>query len=200
MANPEIQIQKSYRRNPETNAFLLEVDLNRYEDIFNEWDPAPFKRRDLDPDLRTYLESCSNDINLKRDIELLFSVPEDGEDLEKENHVREGLKNFFYNEKNLVIRERRHSFRRELFTAAAALILLILMVQVSRYELADLGLNVLREGLTIGAWVFTWEFTLSFFFRRTEMTRRRQKWQRFSRAKIRFCHGKDTEVNTDECI
>jgi hypothetical protein len=193
MANPEIQIQKSYRRNPETKAFLLEVDLNRYEDIFNEWDPAPFKRRDLDPDLKAYLECCSNDINLKRDIELLFSVPEDGEDLAKENHVREGLKNFFYNEKNLVIRERRQSFRRELFTAVAALILLILMVQVSRYELTDLGLNVLREGLTIGAWVFTWEFTLSFFFRRSEMTRRRQKWQRFSLAKIRFCHGNKTE-------
>ena len=39
---------KFYQVDPATGAFLVEVALDRYEDVFNEWDPAPYKRRDLD--------------------------------------------------------------------------------------------------------------------------------------------------------
>ncbi len=197
MANPEIQIQKFYAQNPETKAFLLEVALNRYEDIFNEWDPAPFKVRDIDPDLKAYLEACSNDIQQGKQIELVFSLPKGGKDLEKEQHVREGLQNYFAYESNLAARVRGQSARREVFTAVAAVILLMLMVQVNRYELAGFGLKVLREGLTIGAWVFTWEFILSFFFRKSEIIGRKKRWQRFSQAKIRFCQDDNTGVKTD---
>ncbi len=191
MTSPEIHIQKSYCKNPETNAFLLEVALNRYEEIFNEWDPAPFKRRDIDPDLKAYLEGCSHDIHLKSDIELLFTVAEGVKDLEKEGHVRVGLKNFFFHEENVVVREIKQFTRRGAFTAVMAIILLMLMVQINRYESDGFGFNLLREGLTIGAWVFTWESILSFFFHRSEIAGQKKKWHRFANAEITFSHSNE---------
>ena len=49
MKNAESRLRKIYRQNPDTGAFLIEVALDRYEEIFNEWDPVPYKRRDLNP-------------------------------------------------------------------------------------------------------------------------------------------------------
>lgn len=39
--NSDTGLKKIYRQNPDTGAFLIETKLDRYEDIFNEWDPAP---------------------------------------------------------------------------------------------------------------------------------------------------------------
>lgn len=48
-----------------SHAYMIEVALDQYTDIFSEWDPAPFKRRDLDSDLKLYLEECSEEIPFK---------------------------------------------------------------------------------------------------------------------------------------
>ena len=69
--------------------------LDRYEDVFNEWDPAPYKRRDLDPDLLTYLHDCSLDIPLRYELSLAMTVPPEVADAAKEKLVGDGIRNYF---------------------------------------------------------------------------------------------------------
>ena len=56
---------ETYKIDQVTNLHMIEVAIAQYTDIFNEWDPAPFKRRSLDPDLQSYLEEGSDEIPSK---------------------------------------------------------------------------------------------------------------------------------------
>jgi hypothetical protein len=38
---------------------MIEIALDRYEDIFNEWNPPPLKRQEIDADLELYLEGSA---------------------------------------------------------------------------------------------------------------------------------------------
>jgi hypothetical protein len=64
-----------YALDKSTNRYMIEIALDRYEDIFNEWDPAPFKRREIDADLELYLEGSAEEIPSRYPIELFFMVP-----------------------------------------------------------------------------------------------------------------------------
>ena len=35
--------QDIYEYDPKRNAYIIEVSLDVYEEIFDDWDPAPFK-------------------------------------------------------------------------------------------------------------------------------------------------------------
>ena len=41
-------LNMAFDTDSETGAYIIDVDLDDYSDIFNEWVP-PFKRIDLDP-------------------------------------------------------------------------------------------------------------------------------------------------------
>jgi len=56
--------EKINERDEATNGFIMSVAIEKYVDIFNELDPAPFRKRDLDSDHRAYLEESSLDIPL----------------------------------------------------------------------------------------------------------------------------------------
>jgi len=70
-------LKQIYKMNPDTNAYIIEVSLIDYNEIFNGWDPSPIKRRDVDPELISFLEECDSDIPLEFPLELMFYLPED---------------------------------------------------------------------------------------------------------------------------
>lgn len=84
-----------YKIDESTKLYMIEIALDHYVNVFNKWDPAPFKRRDLDPDLQLYLEGSSEEIPLHYPIELCFTVPEKARDNQLEKEVEDGLKKSF---------------------------------------------------------------------------------------------------------
>ena len=38
-------LSRLYDRNEATGAYIIKVAVDHYADFFNEWDPAPFRRR-----------------------------------------------------------------------------------------------------------------------------------------------------------
>jgi hypothetical protein len=61
-------LENMYEKDPATNAFIIPVALKTYSDFFNLLDPSPLRKRDLNRDLRAYLEDSSSDISLKQEI------------------------------------------------------------------------------------------------------------------------------------
>jgi hypothetical protein len=185
----DVSLKKIYQQNPETKAFLIEVALDRYEEIFNEWDPAPYKRRDLNPDLRYYLEDSSGDIPLKNGVEILFKAPERIFDAAKECSAREGLSTYLACAEDTARKNLRLLRRRAVSYLCAAAVLLTAVAQLSRFQEPSLWLTVVRDGLTIGSWVFAWELISLFFFQRFELRRELKKWDRLEKADVHFTYS-----------
>ena len=84
MKHDERRLERIYEKDP-TGPFIISIALDRYVDVFNELDSAPWRRRDLGHDLRMFLEECSTDIPLKYDLILQFNVEQEKQDPQKRN-------------------------------------------------------------------------------------------------------------------
>ena len=167
------------------NAYMIEVALDQYTDIFSEWDPAPFKRRELDPDLQIYLESSADEIPSKYSIEVCFTLPPGIRDQAMEEDVRTGLRNS--------VDFKLYLFRKEIR---------LINTRTVRYVIAGLGtlliarlaepldINVftavLTEGLFIGGWVFLWEAVSLFFFSNRDLHNRYRTYRRLRYSEVIF--------------
>ncbi len=167
------------------NAYMIEVALDHYTDIFSEWDPAPFKRRELDPDLQLYLESSADEIPLKYSIEVCFTLPPGIRDAAMEDDVRAGLRNS--------VDFKLYLFRKEIR---------LINIRTARYVIAGLGTllvarlaepldiniftSVLTEGLFIGGWVFLWEAVSLFFFSNRDLYNRYRTYKRLRNSEVIF--------------
>lgn len=186
MTSDKDGLGKVYQVDPATGAFLVEVDLDHYEDVFNEWDPAPYKRRDLDPDLLTYLNESSLDIPLRYEVMLSFTVPAEVSDIEKEKLVADGIGNYFAFEARQMRRRLVQLYRTTAAYLICAVLLLIATTYANRMTVDNVLLEVLRQGITIGAWVFAWECISGFLFDHRRVRLELRHLQRIKRALLCF--------------
>lgn len=175
-----------YKIDESTDRYMIEIALDQYTDIFNEWDPAPFKRRELNPDLKLYLEEYSDEIPSKYAIELCFAVPAGMRDERVEEESRIGLKNSFISKRYFLGKEIKKSNTRMLLFVVIGLVLLwVAKTAASRFAEADAS-SILFEGLAITGWVFLWEAVSLFFFTNRELYHRYQTHKRLQNAPVMF--------------
>lgn len=179
-------LKQIYKVNPETNAYIIEISLVDYNEIFNGWDPSPIKRRDLDPDLVHFLEECDSDIPLQFSLELQFYMPKKQYDEEKENLSRVGIKNYFYYTIHFIRKEMEQTRKRIIFYIIAAFAFLSVGYISNQQVEQNILTTTLLEGLSIGGWVFLWEAFSLFFFTRQRVLGRLKRYIRFESTKISF--------------
>ncbi len=179
-------LKQIYKVNPETNAYIIEISLVDYNEIFNGWDPSPIKRRDLDPDLLNFMEVCSSDIPLDYPLELQFYMPEDQYDEKKEELSRVGVKNNFDFTVHFIRKEIAQIRRKTVFYIIMAIAFLSVGYLSSKEIEAGFFTSILLEGLSIGGWVFLWEAFSLFFFSRQEVHGRLKTYIRFQNTEISF--------------
>ena len=88
----EKTLEKIYERDKATGAFIISIALDRYVDVFNELDSAPWRRRDLDHDLRLSSKTAPRHTPLRYNIILQFNIEQEKPDLLKEERLKVGLK------------------------------------------------------------------------------------------------------------
>ncbi|HSM81190.1 MAG TPA: hypothetical protein VLS96_05870, partial [Nodosilinea sp.] len=164
MALKEELFNEIYVVDEANNAYMIEAALDHYTDIFSEWDPAPFKRRELDPDLQFYLESSADEIPKKYSIEVCFTLPPGSRDEALEQDVRAGLRNSVDFKLYLLKKEIRLVNSRTARYVVAGLGTLLVARLVAEPAEFNVLTSVLTEGLFIGGWVFLWEAVSLFFF------------------------------------
>jgi hypothetical protein len=179
-------LKQIYKQNPETDAYIIEVSLDNYNEVFNGWDPSPIKRRDLDPDLLKFIQQCSHDIPLKFPVELHFYMPKDLYDENKEGLTRDGVINNF----NFIVHFTRNELinnRKKIFMYIMMSFFFLSMASIVRQQ-ASLGVlsSIAIEGMFIGGWVFLWEAFSLFFFVRQETVTRLKRIRRFIDTPIYF--------------
>lgn len=179
-------LKQIYKMNPETNAFIIEISLDNYNEIFNGWDPSPIKRRDLDPDLVNFMEVCSSDIPLKFSLELQFYIPEGQYNEDKENLSRVGIKNNFDFTSHFIRKEINQIGKRIILCIMMAIAFLSVGYLSGQRVETNVVTSILIEGLSIGGWVFLWEAFSLFFFSRQEVYSRLKTYSRFQDTEISF--------------
>lgn len=175
-----------YKIDQATNLYMIEIALNQYADIFNEWDSTPFKRRDLDPDLRLYLEESSDEIPFQYPIELYFTVPLGTRDKQIEKEAEDGIKNSFISKRYFLGKKMKQTnaqtFR---FVLIGFVFLWVARAFPGWRSEANLQ-SILLEGLAIGGWVFLWEAVSLFFFTNRDLYNRYRTYKRLQNAPVLF--------------
>lgn len=184
-------LERIYEKDQQTGAFIISIALDRYVDVFNELDSAPWRRRDLDHDLRLFLEDSSADIPLKYDVILQFNVEQEKQDSMKEERLKVGLKTYFTFVRSSLQKKIRSSYQRSLIYGVVAFFLIF-----ASYSLAVISTNpflaALFDVVAIGGWVFLWEAISSILFEGRESRERFKMYQRFSTSQVRFTYTQET--------
>ncbi len=191
MKRDERTLERIYEKDKETGAFIISIALDHYVDVFNELDSAPWRRRDLDHDLRIFLEDCSSDIPLKYDVILQFNVEKENFDPIKEARLKVGLKTYFTFVRTGLQKKIRRSYERSLVYGFVAFFLIFASYSLVSTSTTTL-LVALFDVLAIGGWVFLWEAISTLAFQGREAHDRYRMYQRFSVAEVRFTYTQTT--------
>jgi hypothetical protein len=187
MKKKSAEYQNLYPKNADTNAYIIEVSLDDYGELFNGWDASPLRKKDLEPELLDYLEQAGFEIPLKEKVEICFYLSEEIRDIDKETKSITGVKNnfrvvMFFINKTLM------TTHRQVFVYMSMSILLLIFAYLIRNIEAGLLLSILIEGLFIGGWFLLWEAFSSFFFTGYETRHRRRVFTRFTRCPVYFSY------------
>lgn len=179
--------QNLYKFEVESNKYLIKVSLRDYNDIYDDWDPSPFKRRDIEDEFNDFVFNSSEDIPLNFEISIVLHIPESQKDERKEKVLISAYKNY-YEYATARLSKTISGLHRKIISY---LLLSSLFLSVG-YFLGGTGpsvfLKVLHEGIFIGGWVFLWEFFTNFFIRRRELQEEYRLYNRLYNAEIRFVY------------
>lgn len=179
-------LNQIYKKNTETKNYVIELKVDNLSYIFNDWDSANFKRRDVDPELIEFLEDCSSDIPLRFGIELNFNVLNGIKDLNKEKQITLGIKNHL----NYLLYVEQKAIKKLLKKIITCIIIGFLLIACSLSWNAVMSQNiigqVLDEGVNVGGWVFLWEAVYLLFFEIGLVRTKTKEYARLVNAPIYF--------------
>ncbi len=143
-------------------AFKIPVALNKYEDIYCDFDPSPFRKRDIEEDFVEYIRESSLDIPFKEKISVVFLMDEKIRDEKKENQVIKALEYYY----TYLLRKTKRAYideKKESITYLIIGIILGFIVYSGVFEDVSIWTKVFEEGVMVGTWVFFWEAFYNFF-------------------------------------
>lgn len=87
--------QEVYKYDSEHNSYQIDVLLDAYEDVYDEWDASPFKRRDIEDEFDDFITDSSSDIPQKYGVVINLYLPKKVYDERKERLLIEAFENFY---------------------------------------------------------------------------------------------------------
>lgn len=181
-----LDLRKLYRFNKDKNAFIIDISIDYYRDLYNDWDFSPFKRRDLDTELVSFIEESSEEIPLKYKVIINFFMPLEMRDLEKEKRSKGGLNNYFkymlYKVEGDIVKHRIRAFKYTLTGSIFVLTAFTLQKFIKHW----VYLSLLPEGFFIGGWVFMWEVFTILFFHNADRKVKLREYKRLMEAEVNY--------------
>lgn len=182
------QIQKQYRFEELIDAYLIEVSLDDYDDVYDEWDPAPFKKRFIKEEFDEFIVSSSEDIPLKYSLNIVLYIPKQRRDLDKEKAVISAYKNYYLYALEKIERSMSRLRKRNISYLLLSFFFLSIGYVLQR-SVSHVILDVFREGIYIGGWVFLWEFFTNVFITSRKLHTRHNLLKRLYLSDIRFVYS-----------
>jgi hypothetical protein len=145
-----------YRREGELR--IIDVRAAAVAQLFNSLDPAPFQRKDLDPEVEGYILAALREVGGPRRAKLVFHLPAEEMSDPTGKALVEALHTYFAYSEWAVRQELRTLARRGAASLAIGLAFLFLCLAARNLAAqleGQLGV-ILSEGLLIMGWVAMW--------------------------------------------
>jgi len=185
VSNTSSLLEKIYEKNPHNGNYIIEVSLTNYVGIFNDWDHAPFKRKDIHPELLCFLEDSIDDIPMANNIDICFYLAEETRNEERERIIMSWFKTFY----NFYIELEKNKIRSIIKNAIIYLLISAALLTSSYLGVTSRNsiiIYTLTEIVIVGGWVFLWEAISLLTFERSKISKLIKNYKRFTRAEISF--------------
>jgi hypothetical protein len=140
----------------EDGVHWVDIKLANIEQLFDNRDPAPFRERDLDPDLVEYLVDAAEDLAGDGPFRIAFWFPTE----RNAEEIAHAFRAHFEYELERVERRRRRRRRTGQVALVVGIVLLLALLfaaQLIRQVLPEGNAReAVREGLIIFSWVALW--------------------------------------------
>lgn len=181
-------LNKLYEKNSSTNNYIIKISISDYTTIFNDLDPSPLRKRDLDYDFVYYIEDCSSDIPLKYSIEFHIFCPAIKKRIDKEERVKAGIKNYC----NYMMLTTQYDLNKSIKSSILYIVIFVSLMLLTFTLSPFFSLNplteTLQEGMFIGGWVFSWEAIANIFFKDKKLRNNYKKYKRLGNANVTFVY------------
>lgn len=182
---------KMYTYNSALNQYLIELDLERFSNLFDEWDGSTIRKKDLDPDMVDYLVEAARELPKNANFKLVFHLREKKNDTQLESLATNRFDDYFSYQIFLNEKKISRLVRQALFYLMFGLILITGSYIISALY-SNLTINVLIEGLFIGGWVFVWESISLLFFKRRQITSYNKHYKKIISSPKEYQYHKQT--------
>ncbi len=175
---------QTYNRD-ENGAFQIRVALDKYEDIYDDWDPAPFRRRDIEENFIEYIWESALDIPIREKIIVLFLMNAEVRNAKKEEQLTRALNNHF----TYLLRKSERAYLMEQAESLRYFILGIILVVLAYSDFfgsVNLWVKIFEEGVTVGAWVLLWEAFSNLFIECRSIRQEQKIIKRFLQTRYIF--------------
>ncbi|WFD11953.1 hypothetical protein [Tepidibacter hydrothermalis] len=179
--------QNHYNYDKSNNTYLIKVSLDDYDDIYDDWDPSPFKKRDIEDEFNDFIVNSSEDIPLNFNIQIVLHLPEYRKDVKKEVALLSAYKNYYSYAIERLTKNKLNLHKKTL----SYLFLSILFLSMGYLFIKDIQnvfLNILHEGIYIGGWVFLWEFFTNIFITTREVQTEYNIYKRLYQSEVKFIY------------
>ncbi len=166
----------------------IDVQAQQIEQLFDNRDPAPFRERDLDPDLADYLLVGGEDLASHARISVVFWLEHETANHELEHAFRAHFEDMVAR----LGRQRRRSRRTGtvmLVLGGALVVLLLAAAQLVGSVVPGALGTALAEGLVISSWVVLWRPVEILLYGGIPVRQERRVVERLLRAKVVVCTG-----------
>ena len=181
-------LQKIYDFSEADNAFIIKISPDSYLNLFNNLDHNPIRKKDLNQSVINYIEDCSDDISLDKNILLEIKIKKDAHSSDLERRARKGLLNYF----EYMIEYYRQKMKQQWSTAltfvSLFIFLAVLSLMLAPYATAsdNILFQTLVRGISIGSWVFLWEAIVGVTIKYRPNRMHYRRYKRLLNAKIIF--------------
>ena len=179
------QLRYIYHTDKHKSAYIIELSLDEYDDLFNSWDGSALDRKELNPELADYLQRASWELPIKNKVELCFYMPEEEKDIKKEKDSKATIKNNFRMDLHLINRDLKTNNKKSLIYIIMGIIFLFPTLILKNSDF-NLWLDMLMQGFFVGGWVFLWEAFSLFFFASHDLRDKKKRYLRYLNSDIKF--------------
>lgn len=186
LSKKALKLSQIYSYSEEDKSYSAQISLDSYDELFNVWDAAPLKRRDLEPDLLDFIEQVGSDIPMKEKVKLVFLLPEKEKNEQKQETSKEAIYHNFFMIRHFINKELKKNNKKILAYLLIGIVFLSATTLLKNIILPEYPATILSDGLFIGGWVMVWEAFSLFFFTGSELRGRKNRFIRFSNSVIDF--------------
>ena len=166
---------------------LIEVRLDRIEQLFNSLDPSPFREKDLRREAEEFIVSWAEEFPRDCPLSIVLHLREALPGTLDEGRIAQAVRNYFDYLETGARRDLSHLLsqgRTSLLVGVSFLTLCLFLVDFLAGAWRGRGSQLAVESLTIGGWVAMWRPLETYLYGWWPIRRKRKLYARLSAADV----------------